>query len=119
MVLACSFQDKTPDAGSQCLLAEAYMTIQQPDKAAAAYEVWQVVLVLACAQLGQGASRGGAPRCLDRGRAVTPCTAQAALALRPKDADLAVSAAKAHVAAHDYSRAIDHYNRCAHCMTAA
>jgi hypothetical protein len=42
--------------------------------------------------------------------------AQSALALRPKDSNLAVLAASAYVAAHDYNRAIDHYNRCApHC----
>jgi len=36
---------------------------------------------------------------------------QSALAIRPKDSNLAVLAAKACVAAHDYNRAIDHYNR--------
>ncbi|KAF6259487.1 intraflagellar transport protein [Scenedesmus sp. NREL 46B-D3] len=34
-----------------------------------------------------------------------------ALALRPKDADLALAAAQALIAAHNYNRAIDYYNR--------
>lgn len=42
---------------------------------------------------------------------VVACCLQSALALRPKDSDLAVLAADAYVAAHDYNRAIDHYNR--------
>eukprot|EP00879_Flechtneria_rotunda_P025162 GHRR01026724.1.p1 GENE.GHRR01026724.1~~GHRR01026724.1.p1 ORF type:complete len:305 (+),score=118.75 GHRR01026724.1:653-1567(+) len=67
------FVDKTPDHDSYCLLAEAFMAIQEPDKAARAFE--------------------------------------SALALRPKDADLALSAAQALIAAHDYNRAIDYYNR--------
>lgn len=42
---------------------------------------------------------------------VMACLSQSALALRPKDSNLAVLAANAYVAAHDYNRAIDHYNR--------
>jgi hypothetical protein len=41
------------------------------------------------------------------------CLHQSALALRPKDADLALAAAQALIAAHNYNRAIDYYNRCA------
>jgi thioredoxin-like negative regulator of GroEL len=41
------------------------------------------------------------------------CVVQSALALRPKDADLALAAAQALIAAHNYNRAIDYYNRCA------
>lgn len=44
------------------------------------------------------------------------CLLQSALALRPKDSNLAVLAANAYVAAHDYNRAMDHYNRWA-CAT--
>lgn len=36
---------------------------------------------------------------------------QSALALRAKDSDLALAAAQALVAAHNYNRAIDYYNR--------
>lgn len=36
---------------------------------------------------------------------------QSALALRPKDADVALAAAQALIAAHNYNRAIDYYNR--------
>jgi hypothetical protein len=32
-------QEKTPDYDSYCLLAEAFLAIQEPDKAARAYEV--------------------------------------------------------------------------------
>uniref|UniRef100_A0A383W643 Uncharacterized protein n=1 Tax=Tetradesmus obliquus TaxID=3088 RepID=A0A383W643_TETOB len=65
--------EKTPDYDSYCLLAEAFLAIQEPDKAARAYE--------------------------------------SALALRPKDADVALAAAQALIAAHNYNRAIDYYNR--------
>lgn len=33
-------QEKSPEYDSHCMLAEAYMKLQEPDKAAAAYEVW-------------------------------------------------------------------------------
>lgn len=33
------------------------------------------------------------------------------MAMRPKDSDIALSAAHAHIAAHDYNRAIDCYNK--------
>jgi hypothetical protein len=32
-------QEKSPDYDSYCMLAEAYMTLQEPEKAATAYEV--------------------------------------------------------------------------------
>lgn len=32
-------QDKSPDYESYCLLAEAFLAVQEPDKAAQAYEV--------------------------------------------------------------------------------
>jgi hypothetical protein len=35
----CVLQDKSPNYDSYCMLAEAYMSLQEPDKAAAAYEV--------------------------------------------------------------------------------
>jgi hypothetical protein len=36
---ALNLQEKTPDYDSYCLLAEAFLAIQEPDKAARAYEV--------------------------------------------------------------------------------
>lgn len=39
--LPAALQEKSPDYDSYCMLAEAYMTLQEPDKAAAAFEVWQ------------------------------------------------------------------------------
>jgi hypothetical protein len=36
---AATLQEKNGDCDAHCLLAEAYMAIQEPDKAAAAYEV--------------------------------------------------------------------------------
>lgn len=41
-------QEKRADYDSYCMLAEAYMTLQEPDKAATAYEVGctKCVLVL-------------------------------------------------------------------------
>ncbi|KAF8072682.1 TTC21B [Scenedesmus sp. PABB004] len=66
-------QERTPDYDSHCRLAEAFLAIQEPDKAARAYE--------------------------------------SALALRPKDAELAAKVAAALTAAHDYGRAVDYYNR--------
>jgi hypothetical protein len=37
-VVSC-LQEKTPDYDSYCLLAEAFLAIQEPEKAARAYEV--------------------------------------------------------------------------------
>lgn len=38
-VMLAVVQEKSPDYDSYCMLAEAYMALQEPDKAAAAYEV--------------------------------------------------------------------------------
>jgi hypothetical protein len=37
--LMLALQEKSPDYDSYCMLAEAYMTLQEPEKAATAYEV--------------------------------------------------------------------------------
>lgn len=43
-------QEKTPDYDSYCLLAEAFLAIQEPDKAARAYEVrrWPGRFIVIC-----------------------------------------------------------------------
>jgi cytochrome c-type biogenesis protein CcmH/NrfG len=48
--LPAGLQEKSPDYDSYCMLAEAYMTLQEPDKAAAAFEVRQhlVAPVVTC-----------------------------------------------------------------------
>lgn len=66
-------QEQRPGFDSHCLLGEALLAIQEPEKAVAAFE--------------------------------------AALEFYPKDAALAVKCADALVAAHDYHRAVDYYNR--------
>jgi len=35
----CGLQEKSPDYDTYCMLAEAFMAIQEPDKAARSYEV--------------------------------------------------------------------------------
>lgn len=66
-------QDKTPDFDTYCMLGEAFLAIQEPDKAVRAFE--------------------------------------SALELNPKDAELAVKCAQALVTAHDYSGAVDYFNK--------
>jgi tetratricopeptide (TPR) repeat protein len=66
-------QEQRPGFDSHCLLGEALLAIQEPEKAVAAFE--------------------------------------SALEFYPKDAALAVKCADALVAAHDYHRAVDYYNR--------
>lgn len=85
------------------------MTLQEPDKAAAAFEVWQDLVApeVTCTRRTFPAPLLTACVCV----CVTACLSQSALALRPKDSNLAVLAANAYVAAHDYNRAIDHCNR--------
>jgi hypothetical protein len=118
----CVLQDKNPDYDSYCMLAEAYMSLQEPDKAAAAYEVGTCHERFcplsparpACNDSGLRVLCVGATKSPQSSLLSVPALAlQSALGLRPKDSNLAVLAANAYVAAHDYNRAIDHYNRCA------
>lgn len=128
-------QDQNRDYDSYCLLAEAFLHIQQPDKAATAYEVSSGTTSAASNMLHEFlAALATTARKLTRncGNSNEVCTVfctvqvivqhgikiscdiaamQSALALRPKDSDLALAAAQALVAAHNYNRAIDYYNR--------
>lgn len=51
VLMLLGLQEKSPNYDSYCMLAEAYMTLQEPEKAATAYEVCGKRACLECGVL--------------------------------------------------------------------